>query len=190
MWEEIHRNVTRLRTIGILAQLSPTQSVAYNFPLRMAPGLPDYAGFYISAFPDHHPSSGQVLDYNGGMRTYDGHRGTDYALWPYSWNKVDAGEVQVVAAAAGTIVAKANVDSTDHNCGGSSPDAWNYVALTHTDGRMTIYGHMRYNSITNKGIGQTVALGEVLGTVASSGNSTGPHLHFEVRYGSFSRRSG
>jgi len=60
------------------------------------------------------------------------------------------------------------------------------VALVHADGRMTIYGHLRYNSLTSKGIGQTVAQGEVLATVASSGNSSGPHLHFEVRGGSFS----
>jgi murein DD-endopeptidase MepM/ murein hydrolase activator NlpD len=127
-----------------------------------------------------------VQDYNGGTRTYDAHRGTDIAAYPFSWNKMDAGEVQVIAAAAGTIVAKANVDPTDHNCNAASSDPWNYVALVHSDGRMTIYGHMRYNSITSKGIGQTVAQGEYLGTVGSSGNSSGPHLHFEVRFGKFS----
>ena len=127
-----------------------------------------------------------MLDYNGGKRTYDGHHGTDYALWPFSWNKVDTGEVQVVAAAAGTILSMANVDPTDHNCGGGSSDPWNYVALIHSNGQMTIYGHMRYNSLTSKNIGQAVTQGEVLGTVASSGNSSGPHLHFEVRSGSFS----
>jgi len=128
-----------------------------------------------------------VLDYNGGTRTYDGHHGTDYALWPFSWNKVNAGEVQVIAAAAGKIVSKSDGDATDHNpCdGGSSNDNWNYVALVHADGRMTIYGHMRYHSLTSKGIGQTIAQGEYLGTAASSGNSTGPHLHFEARYGSY-----
>ena len=51
---------------------------------------------------------------------------------------------------------------------------------------MTIYGHMRYNSLTSKKVGQTVAQGEYLGTVGSSGNSSGPHLHFEARFGSFS----
>jgi murein DD-endopeptidase MepM/ murein hydrolase activator NlpD len=83
---------------------------------------------------------------------------------------------------------KANVDSTDHNpCdGGSNSDPWNYVALVHDDGRMTIYGHMRYNSLTGKAVGQTVEQGEYLGTAASSGNSSGPHLHFEVRFGSYS----
>jgi murein DD-endopeptidase MepM/ murein hydrolase activator NlpD len=187
MWNEIRRNIASLREQAILAAPEVVQAVAYAFPLRMAPGLPDYAGFRVSAFVDHNSIAGQVLDYNGGTRTYDGHHGTDYALWPFNWNKVDAGEVQVIAAAAGTIVNKVNVDSTDHNpCdGGSSSDQWNYVAITHADGRLTIYGHMRYNSLTTKAIGETVAQGEYLGTVASSGNSSGPHLHFEMRFGTY-----
>lgn len=185
MREEIQRNLAALRAAGAAPPLN-AQAVTYNFPLRMAPGLPDYAGFRVSAFADHNPASGQALDYNGGTRTYDTHRGTDYALTPFNWNKLDAGDVQVIAAADGTIINKVNGDPTDHNCNVSSSDPWNYIALLHTDGRLTIYGHMRYNSLTSKDIGATVVQGEYLGTVASSGNSSGPHLHFEVRYGSFS----
>jgi hypothetical protein len=186
MWEEIQRNIATLRDAGALTQLNTPSAVTYTFPLRLAPSLTDYAGFRVSAFADHNAATGPVLDYNGGTRTYDGHRGTDYALWPFSWNKLDAGEVQVIAAAAGTLVSSANVDPTDHNCNSSSSDPWNYVALVHADGRMTIYGHLRYNSLTGKSVGQTVAQGEVLGTAGSSGNSSGPHLHFEVRFGSYS----
>ena len=188
MWNEIRRNIATLREQALLPAPDITQVLAYTFPLRLAPGLSDYAGFRVSAFVDHNSTAGQVQDYNGGARTYDGHRGTDYALWPFSWNKVNAGEVQVIAAAAGTIVNKANTDSTDHNpCdGGSNNDQWNYVALEHADGRLTIYGHMRYNSLTTKAIGETVAQGEYLGTAASSGNSSGPHLHFEMRFGTYS----
>lgn len=186
MWQDIQRGIAMLRQEGGLAPFPSTATVTYAFPLRMAAGRTDAAGFRVSAFPDHQTASGAVLDYYGGTRTYDGHRGTDYGLFPFSWNKVDAGDVQVIAAAAGTIVAAANVDPTDHNCGGSSNDPWNYVALVHADGRMTVYGHLRYNSLTPKGVGQTVAQGEILGEVASSGNSSGPHLHFEVRYGGFS----
>jgi murein DD-endopeptidase MepM/ murein hydrolase activator NlpD len=186
MWAEIVNNIKALRGRGALAATTATQIVPLGWPLRLAPGLADYAGFRVSAFVDHDPASGPVLDYSGGTRTYDGHRGTDIAAYPFAWNKLDAGDVQVIAAAAGTIVAKANVDATDHNCNIASSDPWNYVALVHIDGRMTIYGHMRYNSLTSKGIGQTVAQGEYLGSVGSSGNSSGPHLHFEVRYGSYS----
>jgi hypothetical protein len=110
MWNEIWRNIDVLRGQGKQVVPGEKQTVTYAFPVRMAPGLPDYAGFIVSAFADHNSTVGQVLDYNGGSRTYDGHHGTDYALWPYSWNKVDAGEVQVIAAAAGTIVNKVNVD--------------------------------------------------------------------------------
>ncbi len=190
MWIEIQRNIALLKSKSLLPAPNTAQPVTYNFPLRLAPGLPDYAGFRVSAFVDHNPAVGasQVLDYNGGTRTYDGHRGTDYALWPFGWNKVNAGDMQVVAAAAGTLAYKANVDSTDHNpCdGGSNNDPWNYVGIVHADGRLTIYGHMRYNSLTTKTVGQTVAQGEYLGTAASSGNSSGPHMHFEARFGSYS----
>jgi hypothetical protein len=179
--------VDALRRVGLLPAPDATTTVTYAFPLRLAPGRPDYAGFRVSAFSDHNPAAGstQVLDYQGGNRTYDGHRGTDYALSPFGWNKVDSGDVQVVAAAAGTIAYKANVDPTDHNCNVASADPWNYVGVVHADGRLTLYGHMRFNSLTAKSIGETVAQGEYLGTAASSGNSSGPHLHFEPRTGNF-----
>ncbi len=188
MWQEIRSSVLDLKRKALLKQEPGSTSVPYIFPLRMAAGMPDHAGFRVSAFSDHNPAAGAVLDYNGGTRTYDAHRGTDLALWPFSWNKLDGGEVEVVAAAAGTIAFKANGDPTDHNpCdGGSNNDPWNYIAIAHADGRLTIYGHLRYNSLTSKTVGQTVAQGEYLGTVGSSGSSSGPHLHFEVRYGGYS----
>ena len=43
----------------------------------------------------------------------------------------------------------------------------------------TLYGHM---SSRNVGCGQTVAVGQIIGYVGSTGNSSGPHLHFEIRY--------
>ncbi|MES2934197.1 MAG: M23 family metallopeptidase, partial [Pseudomonadota bacterium] len=187
MWSAIRHNVGLMQKQGVLIAPNIAQTVTYNFPLRMAAGLPDTAGFRVSAFVDHNPAIGSVLDYNGGSRTYDGHRGTDYALWPHNWNKVDAGAVEVIAAAAGTIAYKSDTDATDHHpCdAGSVNDQWNYVALVHADGRLSMYGHLRHNSLTSKGLGQTVAQGEYLGTVASSGNSSGPHMHFEMRSGNF-----
>ena len=54
----------------------------------------------------------------------------------------------------------------------------NYVWLDHGNGKETIYGHL-----TSAGVqpGDTVKKGQVIGLVGSTGNSTGPHLHFECR---------
>lgn len=54
----------------------------------------------------------------------------------------------------------------------------NYVVITGKDGLSTLYAHMDTISVT---AGSEIRRGEVIGTVGSSGNSTGPHLHFEVR---------
>ncbi len=53
-----------------------------------------------------------------------------------------------------------------------------HVRLQHADGYLTIYGHMMDFAVV---AGQTVKAGDVLGRSDNTGNSTGPHLHFELR---------
>jgi murein DD-endopeptidase MepM/ murein hydrolase activator NlpD len=53
-----------------------------------------------------------------------------------------------------------------------------YIALEHGGGVETRYGHM---SRLNVAAGQRVRKGDVIGYVGSTGRSTGPHLHYEVR---------
>jgi murein DD-endopeptidase MepM/ murein hydrolase activator NlpD len=52
------------------------------------------------------------------------------------------------------------------------------VIIKHTDGKRSLYAHM--TKIKTKK-GKRVQAGKKIGTVGSTGNSTGPHLHFEVR---------
>jgi murein DD-endopeptidase MepM/ murein hydrolase activator NlpD len=54
----------------------------------------------------------------------------------------------------------------------------NTVVINHGGGMATLYAHQ---SSTAKGVGAQVSAGEVIGYVGSTGMSTGPHLHFEVR---------
>lgn len=54
-----------------------------------------------------------------------------------------------------------------------------YCIISHADGKQTLYAHMK--SAPSVKVGQTVSKGQVIGYVGSTGRSTGPHLHFELR---------
>lgn len=55
----------------------------------------------------------------------------------------------------------------------------NYVVINHGDGYSTLYAHQDYYIVSE---GDTVTQGQVIGYVGSTGNSTGPHLHFTIYY--------
>lgn len=63
---------------------------------------------------------------------------------------------------------------------GYTPVNGNYVLINHNNGYYSIYAHMQYLSVT---LGQTVAGGQKIGAMGSTGFSTGPHLHFGIYYG-------
>lgn len=117
--------------------------------------------------------------------------GTGTYIWPlpgyspgsaYGWRlhpilgvmKFHAGED--IGAPSGTpiLAADSGVAYPASNPGGYG----NYVLIDHGDGRSTLYGHMTSYCVS---YGQSVKQGDVIGYVGSTGLSTGPHLHFEVR---------
>ena len=61
---------------------------------------------------------------------------------------------------------------------GFDPEKGNYLVLDHGDGLTTLYAHCRNVDVEK---GDTVKAGEMVAAVGSTGMSTGPHLHFEVR---------
>mgnify|MGYP007083464284 CR=1 FL=1 len=74
-----------------------------------------------------------------------------------------------IRAAADGKVIKASADNTGYG---------NHIRVQHADGYMTLYGHLQDYAV---GVGAVVKAGDVIGRSDNTGNSTGPHLHFEVR---------
>ena len=71
-----------------------------------------------------------------------------------------------MAAAAGTVIVA-----------GPAGGFGQWVQIRHDDRTVTVYGHM---ATIDVGIGQRVSAGDLIATMGAEGNSTGPHLHFEV----------
>ena len=86
------------------------------------------------------------------------HKGTDIGRVGYT--------SPIYAAKAGTVIVSQYSSSYGH-----------YVVISHGDGNTTLYGHMSSRKVP---VGQYVNLGDVIGITGSTGNSTGPHLHFEI----------
>ena len=91
---------------------------------------------------------------------YYGHNGIDFAA-PYG--------TPVYASAGGTVTVS-----------GWYGDYGYCVIIRHPDGSETVYAHNSQNRVSR---GQTVAQGQLIAKVGSTGNSTGNHLHFEIRSG-------
>lgn len=179
----INANVEHLRRIGILpassAKDAQGSSPIFGFPLRKRPAWGSGSFYDCCNFVDQINGAG-LQDYACGTRTYDGHSGIDFGIFPFPWKTMDSNQIEVVAAADGAIIEKVD-GNFDRSCTAEGQPA-NLIVLAHpgTD-RRTYYIHMKSGSLTTKSVGANVAAGEYLGLIGSSGSSTAPHLHFEVR---------
>ncbi|NLU68099.1 M23 family metallopeptidase [Streptomyces sp. HNM0574] len=100
---------------------------------------------------------------NSGDRWSHGHSGQDFG--------VPVGTA-VHAANKGTVV------KAGGNGAGDGPAYGNAVVIKHDNGRYTQYAHM---SQVNVNVGEKVKSDEIIGKSGNTGNSSGPHLHFEIR---------
>jgi hypothetical protein len=134
--------------------------------------------------------SGADDDWNCAGSSYDGHRGSDFSLRGGN-GAIDTG-YDVVAAADGMVVSAVDgffdrctscpASGADPRCGlGFGGGFGNHVAIQ-TGSDRVYYAHMRMGSV-RVSVGDRVTCGQVIGQIASSGCTTGAHLHFETRAG-------
>ena len=147
----------------------PTQEPDPEPTYTPTPAPSPSSGSYVWPAPGVYYISSDYGDSEG--RGYN-HSGVDIAGPMYS---------SIVAADSGTVIA--TYSGCTHNwgkngdcgCGGSYG---NYVMIDHGNGKWTIYGHLASVNVSE---GTTVSAGQQIGTMGSTGHSTGPHLHFECR---------
>ncbi len=115
---------------------------------------------------------------------YDGAYGSGAFIWPagnhvLSGNDYWSGHLGIdIAAGEGAAVYAA--DSGVVVFSGWATGGYGYmVMIDHGNGYQTLYAHL---SQTSASCGRSVGAGQVIGSSGSTGNSTGAHLHFEVRF--------
>ena len=105
---------------------------------------------------------------NKNYPSYPGHTGVDV--------NINVSGKTIVAVKSGTVV----ISEALKNPNGTYRSYGEYIVINHHDGTMTLYAHGKAGSRKVKE-GQEVSQGQALMTVGSTGNSTGEHLHFEVK---------
>jgi len=129
--------------------------------------------YFDHSSPDYTTSDGIIAIYTGESGSscepycYNGHPGIDWSM----------GNSQIFAAASG-IVSERTTSASGYG---------NSIVLEHADGMHTLYAHLQAIYVVE---GQYVTAGDLIGLSGSTGNSTGPHLHFGVYKGEFTRQNG
>lgn len=127
-------------------------------------------------------SSEKKRDFTCRHHTYDGHKGTDFAI--RDLRRMGEG-VRVLASAAGVVTGiRDGMPDIDVALVGREAlggrECGNGVVVRHNDGWETQYCHLRQGSVTVRK-GQTIESGTQLGLVGQSGWAEFPHVHLSVR---------
>ncbi|MDI3314914.1 MAG: M23 family metallopeptidase [Mycobacterium sp.] len=107
-------------------------------------------------------------------------RGAFTSGFGYRWGVLHAG-IDIANSIGTPIVAVSDGVVVD---AGPTAGYGMWVKLRHADGTVTLYGHVNTTTVN---VGQRVMAGDQIATMGNRGNSTGPHLHFEVLQGGTER---
>lgn len=151
----------------------------FIFPVACSYGKDCWAVNYV----DVNPAQSEAQDFRCNSKTYDGHKGVDFALGSVA--RMKAG-VDVLAAASGKVLRVRDseddvlktkteqkaIQEAKKECG-------NGILIDHGDGLQTIYCHLKQGSVVVKPK-QRVKTGQKIGEIGQSGMAEFPHLHFGV----------
>jgi len=133
-----------------------------------------YSNSYYSPEPDYGASSaggsGQFSWPTSGIFISQYFGATDFNPWHTGIDLDSRSGWDIFASDGGTVVL------AEWGWGGGYG---NHIIIDHGNGYQTLYGHLSNLDVS---VGQTVSKGQRIGTMGSTGWSTGPHLHFEIRY--------
>jgi murein DD-endopeptidase MepM/ murein hydrolase activator NlpD len=154
-------------------------------PVMLPGGHREFRQWIIPAIPRGRAGvSASVYGAGACSGPYEGAYGSGAFIWPagnhsLSGNDYWSGHLAIdIAAGEGAPVVAA--DSGVVVFSGWATGGYGYmVMIDHGNGYQTLYAHL---SSTSANCGSSLSQGSVLGYAGSTGNSTGPHLHFEVRY--------
>ena len=138
---------------------------------------------YINSWFDHEypnyveSAASSICRYDGQTvyEYYGGHNGIDF-----DYQSHDQDPATFVLAAAPGKVTKV-YDTCQQQCyeGSCCEYFGNRVEIDHQNGYKTVYGHLKYGTLA-VAKDDPVAAGDLLGEIGSTGNSSGPHIHFQV----------
>jgi murein DD-endopeptidase MepM/ murein hydrolase activator NlpD len=152
------KNIARLRAMA-LAEEQESARIAELLKGGGSHGSGKYAGTFAWPVPGHtHVSSPFGMRMHPILHVRKMHTGIDISA-PSGARLVAAGKGRVIFA-------------------GYNGGYGNFTMIDHGDGLVTCYAHQKKIIVIR---GQNVAEGQTIGYVGSTGMSTGPHLHFEVR---------
>lgn len=170
-----------LETIAVAYKVEP--SAVIDYPLNnLDPGNPQIsAGQWVVVPGGTKPYVPRTVVAYSGPIPAEANKGTGVFGWPTAgqitqgfWDRHRALDVgawngaPVLAADSGYVVA-AGWDDSGYG---------RMVVIDHSNGFQSLYAHMQVYYVE---VGDSVAKGEQIGEVGSTGNSSGPHLHFELR---------
>lgn len=156
--------VTMLSSVLTALSVFPSSAASYTWPVSTDYGITN--GFYA----------------------YENHNGSDMAC-PIGTPVYAVADGTVTTAMDRGCLGSHRSGGTPQCSRGSSCDAWknngnngsfgNYIYITHANGVVTRYCHLRTGFVVSSG--QNVSQGQLIGYSGAAGNTTGPHLHFEFR---------